>query len=359
MVTLGDQIDFPQSLIATLNIRNPSMKSFTFPSNTTTPGTERGTLPVLENFSISVLIPSYNEEAGIENVIEGFRHAISSAEIFVYDNNSSDRTAEKAEKMGAIVRQEFRQGKGYVVRRMFADIDSDVYILVDGDDTYDPKIAQTLVEILIANGLDMINCARVPTTTTAYRPGHKFGNSLLSGIVKVMFGSQFQDMLSGYRVFSHRFVKSFPVMATGFEIETELTIHALALEMPSMEIPCNFQNRLEGSESKLHTFSDGFRILITICNLLRQERPLAVFSTASLILFVSSLILGYPIIDTYLETGLVPRLPTAVLAMGLALGGLLSMACGLILDTVTRGRQEAKRLAYLSIPGILEKTKQD
>lgn len=334
-----------------------AINSSDFPTHLTSHRHATTHLAELQHLSIAVLIPSFNEEKGIGKVIEGFRQAVPTAEIFVYDNNSSDHTAEFAKQSGAIVRQEFRQGKGYVVRRMFADIDSDVFILVDGDDTYDPKIAQTLVEILLANGLDMINCSRVPTSASAYRPGHKFGNGLLSGIVKIIFGNQFQDLLSGYRVFSRRFVKSFPVKATGFEIETELTIHALALEMPSMEIPCNFQNRQEGSESKLHTFSDGFRILITIGNLLRQEKPLIVFSASSLILFVTSLILGYPIIDTYLETGLVPRLPTAVLAMGLVLAGLLSMACGLILDTVTRGRQEAKRLAYLAIPGILEKLK--
>ena len=330
------------------------MKSDNSPVNTTDNDTEQATVSLIEEISISVLVPSYNEEKGIGKVIEGFRRAIPSAEIFVYDNNSSDRTAEEAAKMGTIVRQEHRQGKGYVVRRMFADIDSDVYILVDGDNTYDPKIAQTLVEILITNGLDMINCARVPMTATAHRPGHKFGNDLLSGIVKCIFGNQFQDLLSGYRVFSKRFVKSFPVMATGFEIETELTVHALSLEMPSMEIPCNFQNRPDGSESKLHTFSDGFRILLTIANLLRQEKPLAVFSAASFLLCSLSLFLGYPLIETYLETGLVPRFPTAILTTGLLLGASLSMVCGLILDTVTRGRLEAKRLAYLSIPGILQ-----
>ncbi len=308
----------------------------------------------LTNKTIAVLIPSYNEEMGIGNVIEGFRQSVPSATIFVYDNNSSDRTIEKAKSMGAIVRQESRQGKGYVVRRMFADIEADIYILVDGDNTYDSKIAQTLVEILVTNGLDMINCARVPTTTTAYRPGHQFGNGILSGIVQFFFGDQFQDLLSGYRVFSRRFVKSFPMTARGFEIETELTIHALALEMPSMEIPCNFQNRSEGSESKLRTFSDGFRILITIANLLRQEKPLAVFSLLSSIFFTSSLFLGYPMIATYIQTGVVTPFVTAFLTTGLLLAAFFSMACGLILDTVTRGRQEAKRLSYLSIPGILQ-----
>lgn len=329
----------------------PPMPNSLTPSPTDSYSTEQlGS--VCDTVSIAVLIPSYNEEAGIGHVIAGFREAVPSAEIFVYDNNSSDHTVEKAKNLGAIVRQESRQGKGYVVRRMFADIDADVYILVDGDDTYDSKIAQTLVEILIINGLDMINCSRASTIATAYRPGHKFGNGLLSGIVKMIFGDQFQDLLSGYRVFSRRFVKSFPVMSTGFEIETELTIHALALEMPSMEIPCNFKNRQEGSESKLRTFSDGFRILMTIANLLRQEKPLLVFSLVSFLSLSASLLLSYPLIETWLATGLVPRLPTAILTTGLMLGSICSMVCGLILDTVTRGRKEAKRLAYLAIPGI-------
>lgn len=314
-------------------------------------------LPDLQGISISLLIPAYNEEKGIGNVIASFRQALPTAQIFVYDNNSLDRTAEVAHQLGVIVRQEPRQGKGYVVRRMFADIDSDIYILVDGDNTYDPQLAPTLVELLLHNGLDMINCARVPTTATAYRPGHQLGNHLLSGIVRMIFGDNFKDMLSGYRVFSRRFVKSFPAMTTGFEIETELTIHALQLEMPAMELPCHFQNRLEGSESKLKTFSDGFRISKTIANLVRQEKPLALFSGVSFLLSFLSLVFAYPIIQTYIETGLVPRLPTAILSSGLMLGAFLSMACGLVLDTVTRGRHETKRLAYLSIPGIHEKLK--
>lgn len=315
-------------------------------------------MPILKEISVSVLIPAYNEEKGIGKVVARFRQALPSAEIFVYDNNSLDRTIEAAHQLGAIVRQEPRQGKGYVVRRMFADIDSDIYILVDGDNTYDPGIAPTLVETLIIhNGSDLINCARIPTTATAYRPGHQLGNYLLSGMVRMIFGNNFQDMLSGYRVLSRRFVKSFPVMTTGFDIETELTIHALQLDIPSMEIPCHFHNRLEGSESKLKTFSDGFRILRTIANLVRQEKPMAVFSAITVLFSLLSLILIYPVIETYIETGLVPRLPTAILSTGLMLGALLSMACGLVLDTVTRGRNETKRLAYLSIPGIHEKVK--
>ncbi len=322
-----------------------------------TPSAEHSAYLEWENITISVLIPSYNEEVGIANVVTGFRQALPSAEIYVYDNNSLDRTVEIAKHHGATVRQEPRQGKGYVVRRMFADIDSDIYVLVDGDNTYDPQIASTLVELLIHNGLDMINCARVPTTAAAYRPGHKLGNHLLTGIVRIMFGDNFKDMLSGYRVFSRRFVKSFPAMTTGFEIETELTIHALQLEMPAMEFPCPFQNRTEGSESKLKTFSDGFRILKTIANLVRQEKPIAVFSGASFLLVLLALIFAYPIVAMYIETGLVPRIPTAILSTGLMLGAVVSMACGFILDTVTRGRHETKRLAYLSISGIQETLK--
>lgn len=329
----------------------------TFLIPTTNDSTEDSAFLSLNNVTISVLIPSYNEEIGIRDVIAGFRQALPSAEIFVYDNNSIDRTVEAAHQLGAIIRCEPRQGKGYVVRRMFADIDSDIYILVDGDNTYDPGIAPTLVEILLHNGLDMVNCARVPTTANAYRPGHQFGNYLLSSIVRKIFGDNFQDMLSGYRVFSRRFVKTFPVMTTGFEIETELTIHALQLEMPSMEIPCNFQNRLNGSESKLKTFSDGFRILKTIANLVRQEKPMAVFFGISLFLASVSFLLTYPIVETYFESALVIRIPTAILSTGLMFSALLSMACGFILDTITRGRHEAKRLAYLSIPGIHETLK--
>ncbi len=309
--------------------------------------------------TISVLIPSYNEEVSIRDTIAGFRQALPSAEIYVYDNNSVDQTVEAAYQLGAIVRHEPRQGKGNVVRRMFADIDSDIYILVDGDNTYDPSIAPTLVENLLHNGLDMISCSRIPTATTVYRPGHQFGNLLLSGIVRKIFGDNFQDMLSGYRVFSRRFVKTFPVMTTGFEIETELTIHALQLEMPLMEIPCNYQNRPKGSESKLKTFSDGFRILKTIANLVRQERPLAVFSLTSLLLalFSLTLIFIYPFIETYIETPQALRIPTVILSTGILLGALLSLGCGFILDTVTRGRHETKRLTYLSIAGIHERLK--
>ena len=312
---------------------------------------------ISSELTIALLIPAYNEEKGIGSVIANFRQAIPNAQIYVYDNNSTDRTAQIARQLGAIVRQEPRQGKGYVVRRMFADINTDIYILVDADNTYEAPLAPTLVELLLHNNLDMINCARIPTTAGAYRPGHKFGNTLLSGIVRMIFGDTFKDMLSGYRVFSRRFVKSFPAMTTGFEIETELTIHALQLEMPIMEIPCEFQNRTEGSESKLKTYSDGFLILKTIANMVRQEKPLALFSFVSFLLSSLSLILAYPIIGTYIESGLVPRLPSAILSTGLMLGALFSMACGLVLDTVTRGRHEAKRLAYLSIPPSHEKIK--
>ncbi|MEM7224887.1 MAG: glycosyltransferase family 2 protein [Pseudomonadota bacterium] len=302
--------------------------------------------------SIAVLIPCYNEEAAIEQVVKDFRAALPAARLYVYDNNSSDRTAEIAAAAGAIVRHEPHQGKGHVVRRMFADVEADVYIMIDGDDTYDVSAAPALVEHLVRDGLDMVNAARDETEASAYRPGHKFGNVMLTGIVRAIFGDEFRDMLSGYRVFSRRFVKSFPMLATGFEIETELTIHALELQMPTCEVATPFKERPPGSESKLNTISDGIRILMTISRLLRQERPMAVFAAAGAMLAALALGLAYPIVVTFLETGLVPRFPTAILSTGLMLAAFLSFTCGLILDTVTRGRKEAKRVRYLAVPGV-------
>lgn len=302
---------------------------------------------------IAVLIPCYNEEVAIGTVVQDFREALPTATIYVYDNNSADRTTEVALEAGAVVRQEKRQGKGFVVRRMFADIDADIYIMVDGDDTYNAAIAPQLVSTLVEQGLDIVNAARRQVDDTAYRPGHKFGNWMLSKLVRLLFGDEFRDMLSGYRVFSRRFVKSFPAMSAGFEIETELTIHALELGMPGLEIQTEFKDRPTGSSSKLRTFSDGFRILWTIIKLLKQERPMVLFGSACLLFAAVSLQLSYPIVITFLETGLVLRLPTAVLSMGLMLLAFLCLFCGLILDTVTHGRKEAKRMCYLSLPGVL------
>lgn len=297
---------------------------------------------------IAVLVPCYNEQAAVAEVISGFRAALPTAAIFVYDNNSIDRTAEVARAAGAIVRMETRQGKGHVVRRMFADVEADIYLLVDGDATYDAPSAPRLVSDLIENHRDMVVGARVDRDKAAYRRGHRTGNRLLTGFVASVFGRSFTDILSGYRVFSRRFVKSFPVLSRGFEIETELTIHALELDLPVGEIETPYFARPEGSQSKLNTWRDGFRILWMIVRMFRSERPLQFFSIIAAVLAVASIVLAIPIVATYLEQGVVPRLPTAVLSTGLMIVAVLAGAAGLILDTVTRGRREMKLLAYLA-----------
>jgi glycosyltransferase involved in cell wall biosynthesis len=299
---------------------------------------------------MAVLIPCFNEEAAIGKVVADFRRALPDAAIYVYDNNSSDRTIEVASAAGAIVRREELQGKGNVVRRMFADIDADLYVLVDGDDTYDASHAPELVEKLIDGRFDMINGARLSKTKEAYRRGHRLGNVILTKMMSWTFGHRIKDMLSGYRVFSRRFVKSFPALASGFEIETELTVHALELRMRVAEVLVPYKERPPGSVSKLHTFWDGFRILKTIIVLIKEERPIQFFSALAAAMILAAALLATPLIATYLETGLVPRFPTAVLATGLVVLASLSLVCGLILDTVTRGRQEMKRMGYLSIP---------
>lgn len=301
---------------------------------------------------IAVLLPCYNEDLVIETVIGRFRSMLPDAEIYVYDNNSGDNSAEVARSAGAIVRTEARQGKGFVVRRMFADIDADIYIMCDADETYDAEAAPELIKRLVDDGLDMVVGTRTDISGTAYRPAHRFGNWMLTSLVRAMFGDGFSDMLSGYRVFSRRFVKSFPPMSQGFEIETELTIHALQLGMPTSEMPTRFNDRVEGSESKLKTVSDGFRILWTITTLLKQERPFFLFGVSALALFCLSLLFGYPVVAEYLRSGTVPRLPTAILATGTMIVAVLSLFSGLILDTVTRGRKEAKLLRYLDVPGV-------
>lgn len=307
-------------------------------------------LSSLEPFQIAVLVPCYNEEAAIPAVVRDFKAALPGATVYVYDNASTDSTAAVALAAGAEVRYEGYPGKGNVVRRMFADIEADIYILVDGDDTYEAAAAPRLAHALVEKHLDMINGSRVESSVQAYRAGHRFGNKLLTGLVATIFGNHFQDMLSGYRVFSRRFVKSFPALAAGFEIETELTVHALELRMPVAEIPTKYKERPEGSVSKLKTYSDGFRILRTIAALVREERPLQFFATLFAILVFISLALAVPVITEYLATGLVPRFPTAILAMGTMLLSFLCLGCGLILDTVTLARREAKRIAYLGVP---------
>ncbi len=300
---------------------------------------------------VAVLIPCYNEEATIKTVVTDFKNALPGADIYVYDNASSDKTSEIANQAGAIVRYESLRGKGNVVRRMFADIEADIYIMVDGDATYHAPSAPMLINHLIDNNLDMVNGARVEGGDKAYRMGHRFGNQMFTRIVGKVFGKQFNDILSGYRAFSRRFVKSFPALSAGFEIETELTIHALELRLPVGEVNTPYGDRPDGSESKLNTLSDGWRILRVIIELIKEERPLPFFSITALLLALLSIILGYPLIIEWLETGLVPRIPTAILSSIIMLLSFLSLTCGLILDTVTRGRKELKRLHYLSING--------
>jgi hypothetical protein len=306
----------------------------------------------LPDLSIAVLIPCYNEAIAIAKVVHDFRSALPNAAIYVYDNNSSDDTVSIARAAGAIVRREPLQGKGNVVRRMFADIDADVYILVDGDDTYDSSAAAGMVRTLLDEQLDMVNAARQSDALAAYRPGHRLGNQVLTGMVAHIFGNRIGDMLSGYKVFSQRFVKSFPVLATGFEIETELAVHALQLRMPLAEVTTAYRERPSGSVSKLRTYRDGLRILMTILILLKEERPLRFFGAIFAVLALTSTALAVPIIVDYLATGLVPRLPTAVLCTGTMLLAFLSLTCGLILDTVTLGRHELKRITYLAIPAL-------
>lgn len=304
------------------------------------------------SLNIAVLIPCFNEEATVADVVRDFRRTLPSARIYVYDNNSRDNTVEAARAAGAIVRSEPLQGKGNVVRRMFADIEADVYVLVDGDATYDTAAAPEMIRCLLDNQLDMVNGARITAIRDAYRPGHRFGNRLLTGIVRWIFGNRFKDMLSGYRVFSRRYVKSFPSLAIGFEIETELTVHALHLRMPTAEIETPYRERPAGSTSKLSTFRDGFRILWMILVLIKEEKPMPFFSVVAGLFAGSSVLMMVPILAEFFETGLVPRLPTAVLSMSMMILGFLSLACGLILDTVTRGRCEIKRMRYLNIPVI-------
>ena len=299
---------------------------------------------------IAVLVPCYNEETAVAAVVSGFRKALPSAEIYVYDNNSSDRTAVVAREVGAIVRSERRQGKGHVVRRMFAEIEADIYVLVDGDATYDAPSAPRMIDKLLDDNLDMVVGVRVDQSQAAYRRGHRIGNRMLTSFLSSTFGHSFMDILSGYRVFSRRFVKSFPVLSDGFEIETELAVYALELSLPVAEVETPYYARPEGSFSKLNTWRDGFRILGTMLKLYRSERPLRFFTAIGIFLAVVSILLVIPILITFVETGLVPRLPTAVLSMGLMIMALLSISSGLVLDTVTRGRREMKMLAYLSQP---------
>jgi glycosyltransferase involved in cell wall biosynthesis len=298
--------------------------------------------------TIAVLLPCYNEEAAIAATVAGFRAALPEAAIYVYDNNSRDRTVEVARAAGAIVRGERVQGKGAVVRRMFADVDADLYVMADGDATYDAASAPALVRRLLDEQLDMVVGARVSDAQAAYRRGHRFGNALLTGMLTRLFGRSFTDILSGYRVFSRRFVKSYPALSTGFEIETDISVHALELRMPVAEVETPYFERPEGSTSKLSTYRDGWRILNTILTLYRIERPLLFFGAIGAVLLLVAIGLGIPLALTYYRTGLVPRFPTAIAATGLVILAALNGFAGLILDTVVRGRREVRRLAYLA-----------
>lgn len=307
-------------------------------------------MTILSSHRIAVLVPCYNEATTIAAIIRDFKQCLPQAIVYVFDNNSSDDTVAIARAAGATVREVHQQGKGNVIRRMFADIEADVYIMVDGDDTYDASVAPALAERLVRDGLDMVVGTRVSEEQEAYRFGHRFGNVLLTSCVAVVFGRSFTDMLSGYRVFSRRYVKSYAAHAAGFETETELTVHALELRMPVAEVATTYKSRPEGSVSKLNTYRDGIRILMMILALFKQERPLTFFSIGFFACMLAAVGLAVPLLNTFIATGLVPRMPTAVLCVGLSLLGVILLSCGLILDTVTRGRIEQKRFAYLSIP---------
>jgi len=299
---------------------------------------------------IAVLLPCYNEEAAIAETVAGFRAALPDAIVYVYDNNSRDRTREVAAQAGAIVRTERQQGKGHVVMRMFADIDADVYVMADGDLTYDPKAAPAMVDMLVAEQLDMIVGTRRHSEKEAYRGGHVLGNRIFTGLLAGLFGRSFSDIFSGYRVFSRRFVKSFPVISSGFEIETEMSVHALELKMPVGEVETAYAARPQGSQSKLSTYSDGWRILRTIVTLYRVERPSLYYGAMGAFLVAFAILLAIPLVVTYVQTGLVPRFPTAIMVTGIIIIAVLCFFAGLILDTVTRGRRELRRLSYLSLP---------
>jgi len=309
----------------------------------------------VQQFRTVVLIPCHNEEATIAKVIADCRAALPAADIHVFDNNSSDATTKIAATANAEVKQVRLQGKGNVLRRMFADIEADIYVLVDGDDTYDATSASRMVDMLVSESLDMVVGVRASTDSAAYRRGHAFGNRLLTGFLSWLFGRNCADVLSGYRAFSRRFVKSFPVFSSGFEIETELTVHALEMSLPTGEVVTAYKERPAGSASKLKTYGDGLRIVFTMLRLFSTERPFAFYGAISVLLAITSVLLAIPVVETYMETGLVPRFPTAILATGLIIIAVLCFFAGLILDTVTRGRREVRRLAYLSLnaPGEL------
>lgn len=299
---------------------------------------------------VAAIVPCFNEEAAVGAVVSDLKRAVPGIEVYVYDNNSTDRTRTVAEAAGAVVRSEEARGKGNVLRRAFADIEADVYVMIDGDDTYDAHALPTMIDKLMAGPYDHVLGVRRQLTETAYRAGHELGNKGFNWLVSHVFGDSVSDMLSGYRVMSRRFVKSFPAASRGFELETELTVHVMSIRAPKAEVPVGFRDRPQGSESKLRTYHDGFRILSLISHLVRHERPLFFFGAIGLVLIALAVILGVPILAEFVETGLVPRLPTTVLSMGIGMFGALAIVIGLVLDGVLRARREMSRLIYLSLP---------
>ncbi|MBL8576850.1 MAG: glycosyltransferase [Mesorhizobium sp.] len=306
----------------------------------------------LEDFAIAILIPCYNEEKTIGDVVSRFRATLPSASVYVYDNNSSDLTALKARSSGAIVIREPRQGKGNVVRRMFADIEADIYVMVDGDGTYAPEDAPQLINALLTGHCDMVVGTRRGVTDDAGRTGHAFGNRLFNGLYKRLFGRDFTDIFSGYRAFTRRFVKSFPAVSGGFEIETEMSVHASQLKLPVSEIALDYGRRPEGSSSKLSTYKDGARILWMFAMLAKETQPMRFFGMIASVFAAAGLILMTPILVEYAATGLVPRMPTWVLSLGLLMFATMMVVTGLVLDSVSRGRAELKRVAYLGLPAL-------
>lgn len=314
--------------------------------------------PELKALDIAVILPCYNEAVAIGETVAQFRAALPNATVYVFDNNSTDESIRAAQDAGAIVRTEALQGKGNVVRRMFADVDADIYVMADGDATYDSAAAPDLVKMLVSQNLDMVNGARVNKETQAYRPGHKFGNALFSGLVKLFFSNNIDDLLSGYRVLSRRFVKSFPAASNGFEIETELTVHAMQMRMPISEVETNYVSRLPDSNSKLSTFKDGWRILKMISLLIKEEKPMSFFLSLAMFIFAPSLLVFISLLTEFFETGLVERFPSLIVAASGFVAAMLSVVCALILDSLARGRRETRRLSYLQYPGVAQALEQ-
>lgn len=290
----------------------------------------------MPNKKIAVLIPCYNEELTVEKTVSDFKHVLPDADIYVYNNNSKDRTKELALKAGAIVKDEYRQGKGAVVRSMFRDIDADVYIMVDGDDTYPAEEVEGLITPVLEGKADMVIGDRLSSTyyTENKRPFHNFGNSLVKGLINFLFKSDLNDIMTGYRSFSKKFVKCMPVMSDGFQIETEMTIFALTNNMQVVNVPITYRDRPEGSESKLNTFSDGYKVLLTLFNLFKDNRPFLFFGCLSLIIFILGLVVGIPVIDEFIKTAYITKVPSAILAAALMINAFLLMSVGIILDAI-------------------------